>query len=46
MRIRFVREDEWAIYQIMFLIKGIRLAKDEIPLFVLDEPRQITSFIR
>ncbi len=29
-----------------FLIKAIRLAKAEMPLPVLDEPRQITNFIR
>jgi hypothetical protein len=29
-----------------FLIKAIRLAKESIPLPTLDEPRQITSFIR
>ena len=29
-----------------FLIKAIRLAKEEMPLPVLDEPRQITNFIR
>jgi multimeric flavodoxin WrbA len=29
-----------------FLIKAIRLAKEQIPMPVLDEPRQITSFIR
>lgn len=29
-----------------FLIKAIRLAKEQMPLPVLDEPRQITSFIR
>jgi multimeric flavodoxin WrbA len=29
-----------------FLIKAIRLAKEQIPLPALDEPRQVTSFIR
>jgi multimeric flavodoxin WrbA len=29
-----------------FLIKAIRLAKERLPLPVLDEPRQITSFVR